>query len=250
MFKGLNHSKISGSDNTFREACIFGKQKRKQFNESDTRAKQPYDLIHFDICGPMSIPSLGGNTFFVIFVDDYSGFIIVRPMKKRLEILDAVESVIAIANSCGHKIKCFRSDNARKFISKDIQRIMNKNGIVHEFSTPYAPQQNGRAERQIRTIVETGETMLAARNLPKSLWAEVVRTAAIIRNRIPLDRLNNKTPWEIFTGKQPNIDFLRIYGSNAYAHIEDKFRNKFDKKSKKLVLVGYEPKSKAYLFFY
>lgn len=54
------------------------------------------------------------------------------------------------------------------------------------------------------------------------------------------------TPWEAFTGKQPNFDFLRIYGSDAYAHIEDKFRNKFDSKSKKLVLVGYEPKSRAY----
>lgn len=123
---------------------------------------------------------------------------------------------------------------------------MNRNKIVHEFSTPRAPQQNGRTERQIRTIVEIARMLLAAANLPLSLWAESSRTAAIIRNRIPLDRLNGKTPWEIFTGEKPDVSFLHIYGSDAYSHIEDQIRGKFDKKSKKLVFVGYEPGSKAY----
>ncbi|KYN02263.1 Copia protein [Cyphomyrmex costatus] len=68
----------------------------------------------------------------------------------------------------------------------------------------------------------------------------------MIRNRVPLDRLNGITPWEAFTSEQPDVSSLRIYGSEAYAHIEDQFRNKFDKKSKKLVLVGYEPGCKAY----
>jgi len=115
-------------------------------------------------------------------------------MKNRTEIIDAVESVIAIANSYGHKVKRFRSDNAREFISKDMKHIINKNKIVHEFSIPHAPQQNGRAERQIRTIVETGRTLLAATDLPLSLWAEASRTAAMIRNQIPLNRLDGKIP--------------------------------------------------------
>ncbi|KYN12237.1 Copia protein [Trachymyrmex cornetzi] len=68
----------------------------------------------------------------------------------------------------------------------------------------------------------------------------------MIRNRVPLDRLDGITPWEAFTNEQPDVSFLRIYGSEAYAHVEDQFRNKFDKKSKKMVLVKYEPGSRAY----
>lgn len=153
MIKVRNLCDVNGNKEKFCEACIFGKQTRKQFNESDTRAVQPCELIHFDVCGPMSTQSLGGNSVSSIFVDDYTGFVIVRPMKNRMEILDAVEGVIAIANSHRHKIKRFRSDNAREFKSKDMRRIMNRNRIVHEFSTPHAPQQNGRAEQLLRLHV-------------------------------------------------------------------------------------------------
>lgn len=63
---------------------------------------------------------------------------------------------------------------------------------------------------------------------------------------LPLKRLDGKTPAELWTGKKPNIEIIRIYGSKAYAHINEQFRSKFDPKSKQMILVGYEPKRKAY----
>src|SRR5580765_8038715 len=88
-------------------------------------------------------------------------------------------------------------------------------------------------------------TMLAGAELPQGLWGEAIHTAAHIRNVIPLERLNGKTPIELWTGKKPNVSYLRIIGSKAYT-LENEKRSKFEKKSQELVLVGYAPKQKAY----
>jgi len=61
---------------------------------------------------------------------------------------------------------------------------------------------------------------------------------------LPLKRLNGKTSAELWTGKKPNIEVLRVYRSKAYAHVNEQFR--FEPKSKQMILVGYESKRKAY----
>lgn len=70
---------------------------------------------------------------------------------------------------------------------------MHRHNIVQEFSTEYYPEQNGRIERQNRTIVEMACTILATAELPLSLWGEASNTAALIRNFLLLNRLNRRT---------------------------------------------------------
>lgn len=181
----------------------------------------------------------------VVFVDDYSGMVFVKPMKSKADIIDAVRNVIMTASAAGHRVKRLRSDNAKEFKSTEFKRVIRKYNIIQEFSTEYCPEQNGRIERQNRTIVEMARTMLAAANLPLNLWGEASNTAALIRNFIPLDRLEGRTPWEAWLDTKPNINFLRVFGSKAYALIEGQ-RNKFAQKSEQLVLVGFEPQQKAY----
>lgn len=228
------------------EACILGKQCRKTFPASMTRANKPGELVHVDICGPMSTPSIGGSNVMAVFVDDYSGMVFVKPMKSKADILNSVQDVITKASASGHKVKRIRSDNAKEFKSKAFAQIVRKHNITQEFSTEYCPEQNGRVERQNRTIVEMARTMLAAAELPLSLWGETSNTAALIRNLLPLDRLGGHTPWEAWYGEKPDISFLRVFGSKAYALIEGQPRHKFAQKSEKLVLVGFEPQQKAY----
>lgn len=70
---GFNYIDVNSSNNNqFCEACIFGKQCRKPFNESTNRATAPAELIHFDICGPMSVDSINGDKVMAVFVDNYS----------------------------------------------------------------------------------------------------------------------------------------------------------------------------------
>lgn len=54
------------------KGCALGKNVRGRFSNSDTKDKDVLDLIHFDICGPMLVKSLGGHLYYVKFIDDYS----------------------------------------------------------------------------------------------------------------------------------------------------------------------------------
>ncbi|CAL1672269.1 unnamed protein product [Lasius platythorax] len=237
--------KTSGQhDNKFCEACIFGKQHKIPYKESENRAGAPAELIHFNVVGPMSTASLGGSTVMAVFVDDHSGFTFAYPMKDRSFIVDAIQDVLATASAAGHKVRRFRSDNAKEFKSTSLKKIL-QHLIVHEFSTPRNPQQNGRAKRVNRTIGEMARTMLVSANMPLYMWAEASRTAALIRNRIPLARLRGRTPYEVWTGRKSDMSMLRIFGSKAY-NLIDTDRSKFSKKSLATILVDYEPGQKAY----
>lgn len=77
-------------------------------------------------------------------------------------------------------MKTLRTDNCLEFINKDIRNVTDKQGIRHEKTISYTPQQNGRAEREMRTLVEMAKSMLQARNLPKRLWAEAINIADLI----------------------------------------------------------------------
>jgi hypothetical protein len=124
---------------------------------------------------------------------------------------------------------------------------MKKMGIRHETSVPQTPQQNGVAERQMRTIVEMARSMLHGANLSTELWAEASNAAVYILNRVySSTALEEKTPYEMWYGKKPNLAHVRIFGSTVYSHVPKKERGKFDPTGRKCVLVGYCETQKAF----
>jgi hypothetical protein len=55
------------------EGCIFGKKNRESFSVGKSyRAKSPLEIVHSDICEPMKTLSIGGSTYFLTFIDDFS----------------------------------------------------------------------------------------------------------------------------------------------------------------------------------
>lgn len=220
----------------FCEACIFGKMTRKSFETSFKRAEEPGELFHFDIAGPFEVKSINGASFLSVFVDDLSGMTFAFPIKAKSDIIYSIMKIISIAKSSGHQIKGVRSDNALEFRSEAMKNLLLQHSIVHEYSSPYNPEQNGRAERQNRTIVEMINTLKADASLPNCLWAELANTAAYIRNFIPLERLKGKTPHEIWFGHKPDVSHLRVIGSRAFAHVPN--GRKLDNRAEEYVLVG------------
>ena len=63
--------------------------------------------------------------------------------------------------------------------------------------------------------------MLTHAGLPNGYWAEAVSTAAYIRNRVATSALPEKTPFEMWYGKKPEVSHLRVFGCIAYAHAKD-----------------------------
>jgi len=64
-------------------------------------------------------------------------------------------------------IKSVRFDRGREFISSELMKYCEEQGIRRFLSAPYSPQQNGVAERKNRTILDMVRTMLKSKNVPK-----------------------------------------------------------------------------------
>ncbi|XP_075504538.1 uncharacterized protein LOC142541977 [Primulina tabacum] len=107
-------------------------------------------------------------------------------------------------------------DNSKgKVVGKD-------HGIKHELSAAISPQQNGVDERRIRTLKEASRTMLAESSISQRFWAEAINTACYTQNRSMINKNHEKTPYEIWTGKQPEVGYFRIFGCKCFIHINGK----------------------------
>ena len=111
---------------------------------------------------------------------------------------------------------------------------------------PYNPQQNGVAKRKNRMICEVAKAMLTDLGLPLSLWAKATCTAVYIQNISPHAILGEKTPEEVFTGKKPAIDHMRIFKTPVYIHVPKEKKAKLEPSGKRAIFVGYSESSKAY----
>lgn len=236
---------------TFCEPCIDGKQSKIPFPKTGgDRSKNLLGIIHSDVCGKIETKSLSGAEYFVTFIDDKSRYVWVYVMKHKSEVFEKFKEWKAtVEKSTGIQIKTFRTDNGGEYTSKEFEDYLKKEGIHHELTIPKTPQQNGVAERMNRTLVESVRSMLADSKLPKRFWAEALATATYLRNRCPTTAVKGKTPFEVLTGKKPNVENLRIFGCDAYAHVPKDERKKLDSKTKKSVFLGYGDGIKGYRLY-
>lgn len=95
------------------------------------------------------------------------------------------------------------------------QNFVRKKGILHNFSSPLTPQQNGVVERKNRTLVEMARAMLCDSGLPKYLWGEAINIACYILNIALIRKGMNKTPYEIWKGSKPKIGYFRHSNVNV-----------------------------------
>ena len=103
---------------------------------------------------------------------------------------------------------------------------------------PYNPQQNGKAERMNRSLVEKAQAMINESGYPKYFWGEGIRVANYLINRSP-SRSLDVTPAEIWYEKKPNVRNLRVFRCTAYSLVLKQFRDKFDGKTDKCIMIGY-----------
>ena len=233
---------------SFCEGCIEGKMSRNPHHSlGEIRSTRRLELVHSDVC-TMDTKSIGGSKYFVTFIDDFSRCCAVYFLKHKSEVMDKFKAYQARVASSGEKIGTLKSDQGGEYLSQQFKDYLTAQGIHHEFSAAYTPQQNGVAERMNRTLCESARSMLFHAGLDKKFWAEAINTAAYLRNRIPTTS-HGTTPYEKWHNRSPSLDHLRVFGCTAYAFIPEQFRTKLDKKCDKMIFVGYSVKSKAYRLY-
>ncbi|GJU04121.1 retrovirus-related pol polyprotein from transposon TNT 1-94 [Tanacetum coccineum] len=246
LVRGLP-SKIFQNDHTC-VACQKGKQHKASCKAKVVSSiSQPLQLLHMDLFGPTSVRSINHKTYCLVITDDFSRFSWVFFLRTKDETSGILKDFIRqIENQLNQKVKTIRCDNGTEFKNRDIIEFCGSKGIKREYSNARTPQQNGVAERKNRTLIEAARTMLADSFLPNTFWAEAVSTACYVLNRVLVTKPQNKTPYELITGKIPIISYIRPFGChvtilNTIDHL-GKFEEKFDEG----FLVGYSLNSKAF----
>src|SRR3954464_3594574 len=194
-------------------ACIEGKLHEKAHPPTTIiYSKRPLELLHLDLFGP-PFDSLGGRKYCLVIVDDYSRYTWVYFFKRKSK---TQQTVIDFANEAQRqhnaKILTIRSDNDTEFKNYTLDEFLSDEGIKHQYSAAYTPQQNGVAERKNRTLIDAARTMMAEFKSPYNFLAKAINTACHATNRIYLRKILNKTPYEILPGKNPNIKYFRVFG--------------------------------------
>ncbi|MCO5558141.1 hypothetical protein L7F22_011718 [Adiantum nelumboides] len=207
------------------EGCVLGKMHRFAFSQDGSvRATRKLQLVHSDVCGPMRTPSVGNSLYFVTFIDDFSRFCWLYPLKAKSDVCAIFQHYVSmVENETGCKVQTLRTDRGGEYMSGAFKDFLGKKGIKHQCTMPYTPQQNGVAERKNRSLMEMAKCMLKAKSLPHKLWMEAVACAAHVLNRCPTRALKTITPYESWYDRKPSVSYLRVFGCLAYAHIPQQY---------------------------
>ena len=103
------------------EHCVYGKENRVRFPSGATRAEGILQLVHSDVFGPVSVPSLGKFVYYVSFIDDFSMNTWIYFFRKISEVFDRCkEFKVLVENQIEKRIKVLRTDNGEGFTGMNL----------------------------------------------------------------------------------------------------------------------------------
>lgn len=232
------------------ESCILGKHPRQPYPPSSSlRASHFLDLVHSDVCGPLPVLTPHGKKYFIIFLDDHTNVLDLHLLATKDQALEAWRLTRARWETrSGLRVKTFRSDNGGEFLTGTaFSAELAAAGIERQLSAPYAHQQNGKAERVIRTIEGRMYAMLDHAKLPRALWGEAALCAAYLFNRTESRALApGVTPYEALHQVKPDLSHLRVFGARCFARIPAELQTKLGPRSREAIFLGYPPGVKAW----
>ncbi|GJT91700.1 retrovirus-related pol polyprotein from transposon TNT 1-94 [Tanacetum coccineum] len=168
-------------------ACQKGKQHRASCKTKTVSSiSQPLQMLHMDLFGPTFVKSLMKKMYCLVVTDDFSRFSWVFFLATKDETSEILKTFITgIENLIDLKVKVIRCDNGTEFKNRVMNQFCEMKGIKREFSVARTPQQNR---------------------------AEAVNTACYVQNRVLVIKPHNKTPYELFLGRKPALNFMRPFG--------------------------------------
>lgn len=181
--------------------------------------------------------SVDGFRYYVLFLDDYSRFVWLYPLKQKSDTFAAFNHFLNIVQTqFGGRIKAVQSDNGGEYYR--IHNLCSQLGIQSRYSCPYTSDQNGRAERKHRHITETGLTLLAQASMPLCYWWDAFMTAQSLINGLPTEVLCGKSPMELLLSKKLDFSSLKTFRCACYPCLRPYQQHKFQFHTDKCVYLG------------
>uniref|UniRef100_A0A2N9EVF0 Integrase catalytic domain-containing protein n=1 Tax=Fagus sylvatica TaxID=28930 RepID=A0A2N9EVF0_FAGSY len=206
-----------------------------------------FDLIHSDIWGPSPTATVGGSKYFVIFVDDFSRYTWIYLMHNRSELAQIYRTFAQmISTQFSKTIKIFRTDNAMEYRDSQFLDFIHTQGTLIQRSCAGTSQQNGRAERKHRHILDSVRAFLISASCPERFWGEAALTAVYTINRLPSSALQNVTPFERLYGTPASYSSLRAFGCACFVLLQSHEHSKLEPRSRLCCFLGYGIEHKGY----
>ncbi|KAF8783882.1 hypothetical protein HU200_000329 [Digitaria exilis] len=222
------------------DSCLTGKRRRLSFpKKASYRAEDLLELVHGDLCGPITPATNGGRRYFLFLIDDNSRYMWLTLLSSKDEAATAIKHFKArVETETGKKLKVLRTDRGGEFTSMEFGPYCAAEGVGRHLTAPYSLQQNGVIERRNQTIVGMARSMLKAKKMPTAFWGEAVTMVVFILNRAPTKSLKGITPFEAWHGTC--VGHVKVTKPNL---------SKLEDRSAPMVFLGYEPGSKVYRLY-
>lgn len=184
----------------------------------------------------------------MLFLDDFTNYLWVIPLKYKSQVYDTFLAFHAYVNTQFERpIKSFQCDNGREFNNGSFHDFCTKHGMNFRFSCPNTSSQNGKAERMIRTINNRTRTLLLHASIPPLLWVYALRVSCYLHNIIPSNLLNKASPFHILYRKVPLYSHLRVFGCLCFPNLTSTTKHKLSPRSVPCVFLGYPTNHRGYL---
>ncbi|CAI7834790.1 unnamed protein product [Closterium sp. NIES-54] len=159
-------------------SCVGGKLAWHTFPKQGTDAENALDVVHIYLCGPFRVAANEGILYFLLLKDRKNRYVWVRLIAKKSDALVVFEKWLKLVERQTLKtVKMLRFDSGGEFLGRAFTDLVEDKGILHNLTRPYAPQQNGMADREMRTVVETVRTMLLHMGVKHHWWHLALRQA-------------------------------------------------------------------------
>jgi Integrase core domain len=238
--------------------CAKGKQTSMRKYIAN-RMTYVLELIHTDICGSFPTTTRNDHVYFISFIDDYSRYGYIYLIKEKTQALDTFKSFKSeVELQLNKMIKGVRLDRSGEYYGRSdgsgeqrpmhFAKFLEDNGIMPHYTMSGSPAMNDVAEWRNRTLMEMVRNMISHISLPLNLWGEALKTSAYILNWVPT-KAANKTPYELWTGQKPSLQYFRIWGCPAKPRPYRPQEKKLDKRTVSCYIIGYTEISRGYKFY-
>ncbi|KZZ91998.1 Reverse transcriptase, RNA-dependent DNA polymerase [Ascosphaera apis ARSEF 7405] len=234
----------------FCTVCRQAKQSATPFTTRN-RITVPGFRLFLDIAGGgdtllshTEVPTFGDRRYLIVVTDDATRYRWASTLHKKSDAAAYIKWVVNHIGNLGRKVGIIFSDGAKEFASNDLLDFYTSRGIDHHTTVPYTSQQNGVAERSIRTVMEKVRSLLHDSDLPRQLWGEAAFAAIKMINCSPTVTIlygvvaDAATPYEAWTGVKPTFEWLHLWGCHAWTKVGTS--DKLESRAKPFRLVGWK----------
>jgi hypothetical protein len=225
-------------------ACQRAKSHQLPYSKSSSSSSHPLELIYSDVWG-YAPKSVGGKQYYMSFIDDYSKFSWIYPLKFKYEVFfKFVGFQKLVEHLFDRKIISVQTDWGDEY--QKLHGLFSKIGITHHVSRPYAHQQNGSAEQKHHHIVEVALSLLAHASMPLKYWDDAFLTGVYLINRLPRKVLGYETPLECLFKQTLDYKSLRVFGYAYWPNLHRYNNQKLLFCSQRCVFLGFSTFHKGF----